>query len=182
MNTPKTITFRTDEATYEKIEKLKETLFQGKEVSNSEVLRYAIDSIYNHQDKRFYDDDEILKLIQSFILAGFFKSAYDIDELYSFVNYEILASILGMVEEVYGDHTFPEVREFGGLYIDEEPLTIGKLVRFKHRTLPVWFLKAMREWKKEYEDLTDEELADLILKKFSDERFKKNAEELFGIK
>jgi|GEM_PF-5503986 len=180
MSTPKTITFRTDELTFEKIEKLKESLFEGNEVSNSEVLRYAIDSLFNNQNRATYDDEEIIKLVQSFITVGFFKSVSDNKS--DLVNFNLLANILGVVQEAYEDFEIGEIREVGNLYIDDETITIGKLVRFKHRLLPMLFLQVMKVDSNYYNDLTDDELADFILDKFADDGFKNRAEKLFGIR
>lgn len=180
MSTPKTITFRTDESTFEKIERLKEILFEDKEVSNSEVLRYAIDSLFNNQNRVTYDDEEIIKLVQSYITVGFFKSVSE--NKYDLVNFTLLTNILAVVQEAYEEFEIGEIREVGNLYIDDETITIGKLVRFKHRLLPILFLQVMKVDFDSYNDLTDDELADFILSQFADDDFKKGAEKLFGIK
>ena len=179
MNTPKTITFRTDEATYEKIEKLKEILFQGKDVSNSEVLRYAIDSLYNNQEKVFFEDERILEVVKSFITFGFLRSA-DFNE-FNQVDFKLLENILGMIDEVYEDYEISEIKEAGKLYGSDETITKGKLVRFKHRIVPELFLKVMHSWKEEYKNFTDDELVDLILDKFAEESFKNDAKIKFHI-
>lgn len=179
MNTPKTITFRTDEATYEKIEKLKETLFSGKDVSNSEVLRYAIDSLYINRDKVFFEEEEVRNLVQSFITVGFLRSATL--NPFNKVDFNLLANVSMMIDEVYEEYSYSEIKEAYTLYNDEETITIGKLVRFKNRILPQLFLQVMGAWKEEYESLSNDELADFILAKFTEEDFKIEAKEKFGI-
>lgn len=179
MNTPKTITFRTDEETYEKIEKLKETLFRGKDVSNSEVLRYAIDSLYINRDKVFFEEEEVRNLVQSFITVGFLRSATL--NPFNKVDFDLLANVSLMIDEVYEDYSYSEIKEAYKLYNDDENITIGKLVRFKNRILPQLFLQVMGAWKEEHESLSNDELADFILAKFTEEDFKKGAKEKFGI-
>lgn len=178
MSTPKTITFRTDEETFNKLEMLKEIYFSERDVNNSDVLRYAVDSLYSNREKVFFEEEEVRDLVKSFITVGFLRSA-TLNRL-NIVDFNLLAELSVMIDEIYEEYTYSEIKEAYKLYNDET-ITIGKLVRFKNRILPELFLHVMGVWEDSYGRLSDDDLADCILEKFNEDEFKKNAMEKFGI-
>lgn len=170
---PKTISFRADEETFEKIEQLKKNLFEGRETSNSEVLRYAINYLENHYGRGIADTDKFLDLVKSYIKAAFLNDPS--------LNFSGINEVLNAVEVAYEEHYVEEIEEIGKLYNEEEPITVAQLVRFKHKTVPLNFLKNMGVDEEEIKDLSNDDLADLLLKKFSEEEFKKKAKTKFHI-
>ncbi|WP_318615309.1 hypothetical protein [Sporosarcina sp. YIM B06819] len=172
-NVPKTISFRTDEITSEKMEKIKKRVFEGRDVSNALILRTAIDFLYDNYGKGITDTENVFGIVESYIIVTFLKrEEFDSSELEEFLD---------EVQRVYDDCLQEEIEEIAKLYSEETPITIAQLVRFKSRNLPEIFLRIMEVDEVEYVDLSDDELADFLLKKFSEEEFKINASELFNI-
>jgi len=170
---PKTISFRTDEITTQKMEKIKERVFEGREVSNALILRTAIDFLYDNYGKGITDTENVFEIVKSYVITTYLKRAeYDSGELEDFLR---------ELEHVYDELLQEQTEEVAKLYAQESPLTIAQLVRFKSRELPETFLRIMEVDEDEYIELSEDMLADFLLAKFSDEEFKIKANELFKI-
>lgn len=171
---PKTISFRADELTSQKMEKIKDLVFEGREVSNALILRTAIDFLHENYGKGITDSQGTLEVVKAYITAAFLNA--------DTVNFDTLDNILFAVEQVQEEQYQEETEEIASLYNDENPITIGKLVRFKHRIAPETFLRIMGIDEEDYSNLSDDELADFLLKKFTEEKFRADAKRLFRIK
>jgi len=172
-NSPKTISFRCDEKTWALLENIKIEIFDDKEMSNSEILRYALDFLYTNYSKENFDWDEFLEMMFSYIKAAFLLAQR--------TDYNYLDSIEYMINDLIEEHTLEEIKEVASLYNEEEPITVAKIIRFKNRLTPITFLKQMGVWESVYEKLSDDEIAELIMLKFTQEEFKKEAKRLFHI-
>lgn len=190
----KTVSFRLDEETVEKIEFIKKHILKNEEASQSELLRSAINFMYENQEQYQLSKGDVINFVHYFVkiavLQSFVKTP--IQEIFgqgrSFMfhlskseRYELLEDLLTEITRVYEQHSLEEVFEMGTLYDDENPITLAKLVRFKHRDLPELFLGLMGVDKKVFEGLNDDELAEYILERFNEPNFKKTAEERFFI-
>ncbi|WP_332647121.1 hypothetical protein [Lysinibacillus sp. 54212] len=168
---PKTISFRTDEITTQKMEKIKERVFEGREVSNALILRTAVDFLYDNYGKGLSDTEDVFEVVKAYVITTFLKQDdYNSGELEKF---------LGELEQVYEELLQEETEEIAKLYDMENPIAVAQLIRFKSRELPVTFLRIMEVVENEYKHLSDDELATLLLNKFSNEDFKLKASELF---
>ncbi|AHN24440.1 hypothetical protein [Lysinibacillus varians] len=172
-NTPKTISFRLDDATLESMEYLKKNLFKDKEVGNSELIRYALSYLQSSFGRGMADSEYFYELVQSYIKTIYLKAPS--------TNFRMLDEILYAMENAYGEYTVEEVEELGKLYDELNPITLVQLIRFKNKIVPITFLKIMGQDEDELEDMTETKLADLILQKFSEEEFRKEAKRLFHI-
>ncbi|WP_422659063.1 hypothetical protein ACK8P5_00495 [Paenibacillus sp. EC2-1] len=172
-NASKTISFRADEETLEKMEQLKKNLFKNCELSNSELLRYSLNYLDSHYGKRMADTEKMYELVKSYIKAVFLNA--------SRVEFGMLDDILYALEDVYAEYYVEEIEELGKLYDELEPITVAQLVRFKHKSIALIFLRIMGEDVEELESISDDDLANFLLKKFSEEVFKKEAKRLFHI-
>lgn len=172
-NTPKTISFRLDDATLESMEYLKKNLFKDKEVSNSELIRYALTYLQSSFGRGMADSEYFYELVQSYIKTIYLKAPSP--------NFRMLDEVLYAMERAYGEYSVEEIEELGKLYDELNPITVVELIRFKNKIVPITFLSIMGEKESELEVLSETELADLIMKKFSEEEFKKEAKRLFHI-
>jgi hypothetical protein len=174
-NSPKTISFRTDENTFSKLEKLKNEIFKDAEMSNSEVLRHSVDFLASNYKKEILDWEEFLGMAKSYVIAAFLIASNNNDD------FKILSNLLLAIERVNDEFEPEEVKELGSLYDEDEPITVARLIRFKHKSTPTTFLEKMGIPEEDYKELSDDELADFILEKFKDEEFKEEARLLFLI-
>lgn len=188
----KTVSFRLDEEIVEKIDFIKRHILKNEEASQSELLRSAINFMYENKEQFLLDKGDVINFVNYYVRIAVLQSFVKppIQEIFgegrSFMfhlskseRYELLEDLLTEINRVYEEHSLEEVVEIGTLYDDENPITLAKLVRFKHRDLPELFLGLMGVEEKVFEDLNDDELADYILKRFNEPNFKKTAEERF---
>lgn len=168
---PKTISFRTDEVTAKKMEKIKDLVFEGREVSNALILRTAIDFLHDNYGKGISNTEDMFEVVKSYITATYLKQQT--------VEFDELDSLLWEVKQVFDEHYQEEIQEIAMLYDDENPITIAQLIRFKSRELPETFLRIMEVDDDEYSNLSTDELAELLMKKLSDDSFKEKAKTLF---
>ena len=170
-NVPKTISFRTDEVTSEKMEKIKKLVFEGRDVSNALILRTAIDFLHDNYGKGMSDTEDTFELVKAYITTAFLKAPqWKVEEL---------NNVLWAVQHVYEEHLQEETEEIARLFNMDEPITVARLVRFKSREVPETFLRIMGIDEEEYSGLSHDELADLLLNKFSEDSFRKKAKTLF---
>ncbi|MBP2241744.1 hypothetical protein J2Z40_002316 [Cytobacillus eiseniae] len=172
-NNTKTISFRLDEKTFEKMEFLKANLFSDKELSNSELIRYSLNYLEDSFGRGMADNGKFYELVQSYIKTIYLRAPS--------TNFRMLDEVLYAMEETYAEYSVEEVEELGKLYDELNPISLVQLIRFKNKIVPITFLKIMGEDVDELEEMTETELADLIMKKFSEEEFKKDAKRLFHI-
>ncbi|TKI44840.1 hypothetical protein [Lysinibacillus tabacifolii] len=172
-NNTKTISFRLDEKTLEKMEFLKTNLFSDKELSNSELIRYSLNYLEGSFGRGMADNEKFYELVQSYIKTIYLRAPS--------TNFRMLDEVLYAMEEAYGEYSVDEVEELGKLYDELNPITLVELIRFKNKIVPITFLSIMGVDEDELEEMTETELADLIIKKFSEEEFKKEAKRLFYI-
>lgn len=172
-NSPKTISFRGDEKIWELLENIKKEVFDDKKVSNSEILRYALDFLYTNHSKEYFDWDEFEGLMFSYIKGAFL--------LADRTDFKLLDSIVDIITDLIPEHTLEEMKEVASLYNEDEPITVAKIIRFKNRLTPITFLKVMGVSESVYGKLNDDEIAELIMVKFTQEEFKREAKRLFHI-
>lgn len=172
-NIPKTISFRTDEITSQKMEKIKELVFEGRDVSNALILRTAVDFLHDNYGKGITDVQDTFEVVKAYITVAFL--------IEDTVDFGKLDYMLYAVERVHEEQYQEETEEIARLYNDENPITIGKLIRFKNRIVPETFLRIMGIDEEVYSNLSEDELADLLLKKFTEEEFRADAKRLFHI-
>ncbi|WP_342510911.1 hypothetical protein MKY34_12165 [Sporosarcina sp. FSL K6-1522] len=170
-NVPKTISFRTDEITTQKMEKIRQLVFEGRDVSNALILRTAIDFLHDNYGKGISATEDILEIVEAYIKVAYLSRPQ--------VDLKGLGDFLGEVKEVYDEQYPVETLEIAKLYDDENPITVAQLIRFSNRMLPETFLRIMEVDEVEYVDLPDDELADFLLKKFSEDSFREKAQTLF---
>lgn len=171
--TPKTISFRSDDVTSQKMERIRNLVFEGREVSNTLILKTAVDYLHDNYGKGLSDTEDVFKIVKAYITVAYLYRAR--------VEFDVLDGFLSEVEQIYDEHYPEEVLEIAKLYDNESPITIAQLIRFSNRTLPETFLRIMEVDKEDYIELTDDELAEFLLNKFSDEKFKFKANKLFDI-
>lgn len=172
-NIPKTISFRTDEITSQKMEKIKELVFESRDVSNALILRTAVDFLHDNYGKGITDVQDTFEVVKAYITVAFL--------IEDTVDFGKLDYMLYAVERVHEEQYQEETEEIARLYNDENPITIGKLIRFKNRIVPETFLRIMGIDEEVYSNLSEDELADLLLKKFTEEEFRADAKRLFHI-
>jgi hypothetical protein len=175
-NSPKTISFRADDNTFSKLEKLKSEIFKNEEMSNSEVLRHAVDFLASNYKKEILDLNDFLGMAKSYVTTAFLLASDNNADI------KILSDLLFAIDRVDEEFNPEEVKELGSLYNEDEPITVARLIRFKHKSTPITFLGKMGIPEEDYQELSDDELADFILEKFKDKEFKEQARLLFLIK
>lgn len=172
-NIPKTISFRTDEETIEKMMQLKKRVFDEPDISNSEIIRYAIDYLTNNYGSGMANSELFFDLVKSYIKVTFLNAPR--------VNFEMLDEVLYAFEKVYEEYDNEEIEELGKLYDEEKSITMAQLIRFKYTSVPLTFLRVMGEDIELLEEYSDDDLANFLLQKFSEDKFKKDAKRLFHI-
>lgn len=188
----KTVSFRLDEETLEKIDFIKKHILKNEEASQSELLRSAINFMYENKEQALLEKGDVIDFVNYYVRTAVLQSYvnFPLREMFGrsksllfhlsdSEKYRLLDDLLMEINRVYEEHYLEEVVEIGTLYDDENPITLAKLVRFKHRDLPELFLSLMGVDEKVFEDLNDDELADYILEKFNEPNFKKIAKERF---
>ncbi|CAM4470661.1 hypothetical protein PATY110618_19195 [Paenibacillus typhae] len=115
-----------------------------------------------------------MEIIKSYVTTAFFKAHGRKDLKY-------LDVLLDEIERANDEYDLEEVQELRTLYNEEEPITLVRLLRFKFRLMPSVFLSFLGVDEEEYNHLNDDELADFINKKLSEEEFRNNAVRLFGL-
>ncbi|MFK5709834.1 hypothetical protein [Lysinibacillus boronitolerans] len=170
---PKTISFRTDEITTQKMEKIKERVFEGREVSNALILRTAIDFLHDNYGKGLSDTEDVFEVVKAYVKVTYLNKPR--------VDFGALDDFIYDLRQVYDEQDIEETLEIAKLYDDENPITLAQLIRFNDRKLPETFLRIMEVVEEEYIELSDDMLADFLLTKFSDEEFKIKAKRLFKI-
>ena len=116
------------------MEKIKERVFEGREVSNALILRTAIDFLYDNYGKGITDTENVFEIVKSYVITTYLKRAeYDSGELGDF---------LCELEHVYDELLQEQTEEVAKLYAQESPLTIAQLVRFKSRS----FLRLFKDY------------------------------------
>ncbi len=172
-NIPKTISFRTDDVTNQKMEKIKELVFEGRDVSNALILRTAVDFLHDNYGKGISDTEDVFEIVKAYVKVAYLNRTK--------VDFEALDEFLYELEQVYDEHYQEETLEIAKLYDDENPITVAQLIRFNDRKLPDTFLRIMEVDERDYVELSDDELAEFLLNKFLDGEFKIKANKLFKI-
>lgn len=188
----KTVSFRLDEETANKMSFIKENILQNDDASHSELLRSAINFMYENKERALLEKGDVINFVKYYIKVAVFQSEtlsqYSIPgeriEYFRSRNrkgnkYTLLDELLYEIDKVYEKYYLEEIVELGNLYDEENPISFAKLLRFKYRALPELFLELMGVERNEYEDLNEDELANLIVEKFNDKEFKLRAKEQF---
>lgn len=84
-------------------------------------------------------------------------------------------------KRVHKDYSVGEIKALGQLYNRENPMTFAGVISSDYKIVRLVFLEKMGELKDDLEQLSDEELMNLIVAKLSNESFKKRAKERFFI-
>ena len=170
---PKTISFRTDEITSQKMGKIKDLVFEGREVSNALILRTAVDFLHDNYGKGISNTEDLFEVVKAYVKVAYLSR--------SRVDFGALDKFLEEMKQVFDEQYQEETLEIAKLYDDENPITIAQLVRFSDKKLPYTFLRIMEVDEDDYIELLDDELANFLLTKFSEEEFKTRANRLFKI-
>lgn len=179
-----TKSFMIDEHSNNQIEKIKKyLLIENKmEASLSDAIRYSINFTEANVNKCNLNWEEVMELTKDYVITAF------ITEFREDLN--ILDRLLDAIDRVNNEIDTEEVKEIASIcnnrlenvgLDNNEPMTIGRLVRFKHRIMPTIFLNNMGIDEEQFMNLNDNELADFILMKFQEEDFKENAKSRFNI-
>ncbi|WP_063565768.1 hypothetical protein [Paenibacillus sp. O199] len=167
----KSISLRVNEEMLEQLENLKSMLpkNQTEELSTSEIIRVCVNFTNINYGKGNMEWAEVMELINAYVKTALITQLVGVD-------FDFLDRILYAIEKVNEENYTEEVKANNRLFNDENPITLGELLRFKYRLLPETFLEAMGiDWKN-YKELTDNELADYILELFKDKDFSDKAE------
>ncbi|MED3822086.1 hypothetical protein [Priestia aryabhattai] len=168
------------------------TQYKGKKFNTlDEVVRYCVSDTFKNMHTKKLQDEEFLDLTLNYItvlycdsyLPDYTDNTYENAKMYSLVRkfIENLRTIHYDFEETYREFNSEEVAEVGLLVNENQPITLGDLIRFKHRLLPEIFLKSIGVKEEEYCNLSNNMLVNLIIEKLKDERFSNRAKKLFSI-
>lgn len=174
----KTVGFRVDEETLNKMEFIKTSILKNSNASHSEVLRRSINFMYENKEQALLEKGDVFEYVKDYINVALLKFEYpdenlDKDNLPELLLYEL--------NKVYEEYSLEEITELGTLCDEENPITLAKLIRFKSRELPELFLSLMDVRREAYKDLSDDELAEFIVIKFANNEFKQKASEHFNM-
>jgi hypothetical protein len=171
----KTRSFRVDVETQIKLNEITKKYFEGKqdgELNFSDIVRFCIDFTHGGIGKQILDHEEVMYLVRGYATVGHLTVNKSVD---------LLDNLLYGIERANEEYFPKEIKEIYALFNEEEPITLGKLLRFQNREMPEFFLEKLGVDSDEYETLNDVELVDFILEKFSNQQFKENAKSLFRI-
>ncbi|MDN4493596.1 hypothetical protein [Ureibacillus aquaedulcis] len=187
----KTVSFRLDEETANKMSFIKENILKNDDASHSELLRSAINFMYENKEQALLEKGDVIDFVKYYIKVAVLQSETlaqystprgrleQLNEHRVGNKYDLLDELLYEIDKAYEEYYLEEIVELGKLYDEENPISFAKLLRFKHRALPELFFELMGVERNEYKDLDEDELADLIVEKFNDEEFKLRAKEQF---
>jgi len=97
------------------------------------------------------------------------------------LTFDTIEKAMDAYERVTKKFSVEEIDALGRLYNQENPITFAGIISSDFRIVQLTFLERMGELRDDLEPLSDQELKNLIMKKFLDEKFRKRAEKLFFI-
>lgn len=171
-NTHKTVVFIEDEEVYLRLERLKNILSYA---NINDVIKECINSKIREINNQNISWARFPDLVKEYVIALY------LTKITKNRNMQELDFIIDAIERTYEEYSYEEVKEIASLLDEEQPKTVGSLLRFKHRIAPIAFLCFMGESEEELVHLSDESLVEFLMKKFEDNTFREEAKRLFDI-
>lgn len=94
---------------------------------------------------------------------------------------DTIEQALSAYEKVSKEYTVGEIKALGRLCNKENPLTFAEIISMDYRIVRLVFLEHLGELRDELEQLSEDELKNLIVLKLSNEKNRKRAKERFFI-
>ncbi|MFI2956867.1 hypothetical protein [Priestia sp. JSM ZJ58] len=166
------------------------TRYTGKTFNGlEEIIRYSLNNTQENLHNENLDSERFINLLKAYFTVCYCQTCFS-DNMYRGDRTRYLARIKAMeeimiwryeLEEMFREFDIEEMEELELLFNENQPITLGDLIRFKYRLLPEIFLNFIGVEEIEYSELKDNELGNFIIEKLKDEHFSNRAKTFFSI-
>ncbi|MCM3020093.1 hypothetical protein M3582_18600 [Priestia megaterium] len=165
------------------------TRYTGKTFNGlEEIIRYILNNIQKNLHNQNLESERFVDLLKAYFTVCYcqtcFSDNYISDRTRYLVRRKAMEEIMIWryeLEEMFREFDIEEIEELELLFNENQPITLGDLIRFKYRLLPESFLNFIGVEESEYYELKDNELGNLIIEKLKDEHFSNRAKTFFSI-